>query len=218
MQRESGSREFPIWIIGDSNPKTWENDLECPLDPRHPARHNIWTPILDGIQEQVFLADRRRVKTDELYVRNAVQDPKEKDGNIEKETSCFGALLTKYNPTIVLTFGSFAFEFTRQSVGKNPKNYRHWNTRKLGDQFRQRTRNFNPEKTNIFPLLHVSIARRWFLKSHEKFPDIKGGNYFDYVAKEIACLLPFSIRTSSLFGFRRISLKSTRKKNRRTAR
>ncbi|MCE2485278.1 MAG: hypothetical protein J4F42_07175 [Desulfurellaceae bacterium] len=189
MQRESGSRKFPIWLIGDSNPKTWENALEYPLDPRHPARHNIWTPILDGIQEQVFLADRRRVRTDRLYVRNAVQDPEEKDGNIEKETSDFGDLLTRHNPKIVFTFGSFAFEFARQSVGENPKNYRHWNTKKLGDQFRQRTRDFDPEKTNIFPLLHVSIARRWFLKSHDYFTGAEGGNYFDYVAEEISSLL-----------------------------
>jgi hypothetical protein len=41
-----GDPDFPIWLLGDSNPKGWQSVLETPLDPRHPARHNIWTPVL----------------------------------------------------------------------------------------------------------------------------------------------------------------------------
>ena len=48
MNRDSGSRNFPIWLIGDSSPAEWEAYLVDPLDSKHPARHNIWTPILGG--------------------------------------------------------------------------------------------------------------------------------------------------------------------------
>ncbi|MCY4389200.1 MAG: hypothetical protein OXC18_19060 [Desulfurellaceae bacterium] len=198
MKRESGSKNFPIWLIGDSNPESWADVLNYPLDPRHPARHNIWTPILDGIQEQVFLADGRRVATDQLYARNAVQDKGERPPGTEivwqpgllKEVHNFASLLTLHTPKLVFTFGAFAFEFARRSLKENPEEKtKGWTTERLGQEFRQRVRDFDPEGINIFPLLHISIARRWFLQSHNYFTGREGGNYFDYVAKEIAPLL-----------------------------
>ncbi len=198
MKRESGLKKFPIWLIGDSNPKNWENDLDCPLDPRHPARHNIWTPILDGIQERVFLADRRRVNTAQLYVRNAVQSTRDKplgkdiiwQPKLRKETCDLGNDLTSYTPKVVFAFGAFAFEFTRLSLKKNQeRKFKYWTTKELGQEFTRRVEAFDPDKINIFPLLHVSIARGKFLKSHDYFTDGNGGNYFDYAAKEIAFLL-----------------------------
>lgn len=198
MEREFGSKNFPIWLVGDSNPESWANVLNYPLDPRHPARHNIWTPILDGIQEQVFLADGRRVATDQLYARNAVQDKGEKPSDTEiawqpgllKEVRDFARLLTLYTPKLVFTFGAFAFEFARRSLKENPEGKTNgWTTKRLGQEFQQRVEHFDPEEINIFPLLHVSIARGRFLQSHNYFTGREGGNYFDYVAKEIAPLL-----------------------------
>ena len=198
MERESGSKDFPIWLIGDSNPrKELANVLDHPLDPRHPTRHTIWTPIMDVIQEQVFLADRRRVNTSQLYVRNAVEDAEYRRSNkaikwqseLLKETRDFAGLLTSYTPKMVFTFGNFAFEFTRRSLEKNPpERYTHWSMKKLGQEFKQQAGSFNPEKINVFPLLHQSIALH-FPKSHSDFTGVQGGNYFDYVAKEIAPLL-----------------------------
>jgi hypothetical protein len=72
MKRAAGDPLCPIWLLGDSNPRNWEDRLETPLDPRHPARHSIWTPILDGIQDNVFRVVKRRVNTRHLYIRNAV--------------------------------------------------------------------------------------------------------------------------------------------------
>lgn len=198
MEREFGSKKFSIWLIGDSNPKGWANVLNYPLDPRHPARHNIWTPILDGIQEQVFLAAHRRVDTSQIYVRNAVEHASDKPAAraIEwqpkplKETRNFAKLLTLYTPKLVFTFGAFAFEFARRSLEKNSKRrFQDWTTKRLGQEFRQRVEGFDPEKINLFPLLHASIARGKFLQSHDYFTDVKGGNYFDYVARKISLLL-----------------------------
>ena len=51
---------------------------------------------------------------------------------------------------------------------------------------------FSIAQVNHLPLLHVSIARRHFLSSHEHFrsdSDKKKPNYFDYVGSELGELL-----------------------------
>lgn len=45
MERNHGSERSAIWLLADSNPITWQEEPEGPLDRRHPTRHNIWTPI-----------------------------------------------------------------------------------------------------------------------------------------------------------------------------
>lgn len=54
MKKDIENKAFNIWLLGDSNPKNWDSILETPLDPRHPARHSIWTPVIDVIQDQAF--------------------------------------------------------------------------------------------------------------------------------------------------------------------
>ena len=198
MLRESGDRDFPIWLIGDSSPPRWGDYLEEPMDSRHPARHNIWTPVLEGIQKQAFLGDLRRVNDSQLYVRNAVHKPEDKPpgsatdwgSKLSEEADGFGKLLGDHTPPLTFTFGAFAFEFARRSLAREPrKSTRYWTTTRLGVEFRQSVEQFNPREVNILPLLHVSIARRHFLKSHENFTGESNGNYFDSVAKEIGSLL-----------------------------
>jgi len=55
MHRETGEKTFPSWLLGDSNPARWQSRLENPLDAKHPIRHNIWTSVLDVVQETVYL-------------------------------------------------------------------------------------------------------------------------------------------------------------------
>ena len=78
MDREIGDKSFPIWLLGDSNPKNWESKLNSPFDARHPARHNIWTPIVDEIQEHLFIQRRSRLKTSTVYIRNAIENANNK--------------------------------------------------------------------------------------------------------------------------------------------
>lgn len=84
MLQEAGERNFPLWLLGDSNPKNWADKLNKPLDPRHPAIHNIWTPIIDSIQDKVYRENCLRVETTELYIRNALENANEKPNNNEK--------------------------------------------------------------------------------------------------------------------------------------
>ena len=198
MKRDSGSRDFPIWLIGDSSPAKWERHLDAPLDPRHPARHNIWTPILDRIQSHLFSAKRTRLCTDALYIRNAMHHASDKpnhrtaewSSHLQQETRELARLVNRHAPVLVMTFGAFAFEFGRRGLDETPpRAFRHWTTTRLGQEFRQRTGKFRPDCVNLFPLLHASIARGHFLKSHRNFTDSNCGNYFDHVAQEIArCL------------------------------
>lgn len=198
MQQESGNRDSAIWLIGDSSPLNWIDRLDVPLDSRHPARHNIWTPVLEGIQKQVFAGHRLRVDDSKLYVRNAVHDPRDKplggalgwNQSLSEETVELAKLMGAYTPTLVFTFGAFAFEFARRSAEREPRrSVRYWTTEKLGQEFGLSVERFNPREVNIFPLLHVSISRGHFLKSHDDFTGKPDGNYFNFVAEAIGTIL-----------------------------
>ena len=197
MQLETGCKHSQIWLIGDSPPPRWEERLTEPLDPRHPSRHNIWTPIADGIQEKVFQATGQRVDTRRIYVRNAVSNyEKKRDvksegwSKLQLETTEFKKLLDTYKPPLVFTFGAFSFEFANRSLERNEREaHTNWNTIQLGNEFRRAVRAFSPSDVNVIPLLHASIARGKFLESHHYFTGDVDGNYFDYVAQEISELL-----------------------------
>ena len=106
------------------------------------------------------------------------------------ERDNFGKLLGTCRPALVLTFGAFAFEFARRSLGKEPtRRFSYWTTKRLGAEFSQAVTGFDPLELNVFPLLHVSIAGGRFLESHEYFTGNPNGNYFDFVAREIGILL-----------------------------
>lgn len=195
MDREVGDRNFPLWLIGDSNPKNWQFDLATPLDPRHPVRHNIWTSVLDVIQGELFRANKSRVDTSSLYIRNAVDNPDKKPNQSSREWDLFAenevadlqGLIKLYQPIIVCCFGAFAFEFTRRALGEQEKQkYGHWGARRLGVEFRQRISEFSPKITNLLPLLHRSISGGKFRESHEYFCGQPGANYFENVGTRIA--------------------------------
>ncbi len=198
MERESGSKDFPIWLLGDSPPSRWKDRLTEPLDPKHPARHNIWTPVIDRIQECVFRDAYLRVDTSRLYVRNALANAEDKPegkaedwGDLHRETREFGDLLKAHRPALVFPFGAFAFEFANRSLARDTeKAYGHWGAKGLGEEFRRRVCDFSPDCINILPLLHISISQGRFLESHEYFTaEEEEDNYFYYVGDGIAKLL-----------------------------
>ncbi len=198
MEDFTGSPEFPIWLIGDSPPDTWADKLDTPLDPRHPARHNIWTSVADPMQDRLYRQRRLRLDTSQLYVRNAFSQPLSEstsEENIRLSKKVFKGLLDKYKPLIVLTFGVDAFRAIvlasrdpHYKLFKTTKNA----TRILGEEFRDRIENYDDHKVNIIPLLHTSLARRYFLSAHRDFVGVYGQtppNYFDYVGTKLADLL-----------------------------
>ena len=154
--------------------------------------------MLEGIKSHLYASTRKRLRTDELYIRNAVHNRSEKphgnavtwSSDLEEETRELARLLDSHAPKLVFSFGAFAFEFARRGRNESPHYaFRDWSTKRLGQEFRQRIQVFTPRGINLIPLLHVSIARSHFLRSHKKFTQMEDGNYFDYVGEQLAnCL------------------------------
>lgn len=196
MNKEIGQKSFDVWILGDSNPKNWESDLFSPFDSRHPIRHNIITSVFDIIQEYVYLNGRLRVDSRKIYIRNAVEDafikPKSNDlkwsDKTNQEIRLFQFELYNYSPKFLLTFGAFSFEFARRCQNETEKAYNYWTTKQLGNEFFNRTVNFDLSKINIIPLLHRSIAGGKFLVSHNSFCNKQNANYFEEIGLTIGLI------------------------------
>ena len=140
MKDSVGDPGFPIWLVADSEPKRWQELLLTPLDPRHPARHSIWTSVLDYMQEILYRQERRRFASDRLYIVNSVKDPADKpmtmntdwSQQLKDKTNSLGHRLSHYHPKVIITFGAFAFEFVRRAHGEEPLfPFAHWSTRRL---------------------------------------------------------------------------------------
>lgn len=194
MKDSTGNPEFSIWLIGDSPPERWVDKLDTPLDPRHPARHSIWTSVADPMQDKLYRQRKLRLDTSKLYIRNAVSQPMtlpiiEEQQNLSRET--LTEMFNKYKPNVVLTFGVQAFLLVLLASGE-PLKQPLTTTKFLGEQFRRRIEKYDDHKVNVVPLLHASIARGKFLEAHRDFVGTDGQghpNYFDYVGTKLADLL-----------------------------
>jgi hypothetical protein len=198
MKRDVGDKAFPIWLLGDSNPKNWQTILKYPFDPRHPVRHNIWTSITDVVQRRVFNQLNTLIRTESIYIRNAVAEPnlKANASSVEwarqllEEISTFHELVVRHKPKVLITFGSFAYEFARRTFNEDPSHkYSYWGANKLGEEFMKSVSEFTLSKTNVFPLLHRSISGGKYIQSHEYFCKAPGANYFDIVGAKIAQII-----------------------------
>jgi len=150
------------------------------------------------MQEALYEQKRLRFDAAKLYIRNAVTDPDEKPKSVTLNWSqelrgkidSLRADLRNMSPKVILTFGAFAFEFVRRACGEEPiYPYPHWGTLQLGKEFRERLALYDASKTNLLPLLHVSISRGRFLESHKYFVGEKtkeSPNYFEYVGNKLA--------------------------------
>jgi len=198
MIESAGDPEFPVWLVADSPPKNWGTVLDTPLDPGHPARHNIWTSVLEYMQEALYRRDGRRFDTARLYVRYAVSKRADKpdrtspDWPIElrRQINIWTADLMWFRPKVILTFGAFTFEFLRRAHNENPwYPFTHWTTGRLGDDFRERYKSIDLLGVNILPLLHRNISGGRFMESHRDFMGEQAGegaNYFEYVGTKLA--------------------------------
>lgn len=211
MKHEYGDPKSPIWLIGDSPPKNEKTreKLYYPFDPRHPAIHNIWTPIENKIQENLFL-EGKRFNSKKMYIRNAISKPEYKDEarskvweshNLEYELKTLNKLIDENSVRVIFTFGAFAYEFTRRACNVSPKfAYNYWSTKKLSIAFKESLKSFDKDDPVIIPLLHVSIARGNFDKSHEYFCRSTGyRNYFDYTGLEISKILVKHFRSEDIW-------------------
>jgi hypothetical protein len=205
MNRDCGTIESKVWLVGDSEPGNYSKRLQDPFDLKHPTVHNIVTPIIEQIQDDLFYTGNR-IDWSKLYIRNAVKssiDWKD-EATLGEEILNFKSLLNEHSPMIIIPFGARAFEFVRRALGEEYKGLNSWGTYKLGEQFAKRCQEFNVNKTNIIPLLHACICRGRFLEAHRNFctaiSNINGmaeENYFIAAGKTLS---PILIENKSSFN------------------
>ena len=198
MRKDNGSKGSPIWLLGDSMPTRWAKVLNGPFDPRHPARHSIWTPVVEVLQDDLFRKAGRRLDTTSLYVRNAIESAGDKPKNTEvdwsatvtREIDSLGQDLDRHRPPLLISFGAFAYEFSRRAREEQPhRPHKYWGAKRLGEDFRKHVGGFDVRIVNVLPLLHATIARGKFIESHEYFCSVENANYFDAVGHAIGELL-----------------------------
>ncbi|EGW40635.1 hypothetical protein [Desulfosporosinus sp. OT] len=176
IKRESGERSYPIWLI---------------VNPKHPAvRHNIWTPALAEIQDKVYREIHKIIDVSNIYIRNVVCDsrivPTKLNwwgSEIAKEIELFREIVLENKPKILITFGSFPYEFSRRVYGIKPeKGPRHWGNSNLGDEFEKLIENFDINRTNRIPLLRRLVSSNKFMEGHNYLEK----SYFHYVGTKLA--------------------------------
>lgn len=176
---ESGEITNPIWLI---------------FDPRHSVQHDIWTPILDEVQDKVFRQIHRRVDTNGLFIRNAINNSSLVPNTLNwwadevvTEIGLFRELALEHKPKILISFGAFAFEFVRRVYKAKPKKGpKHWGTAVLGDEFRKSMDDFDINTTNRIPLLRRVISNGNYAEAYNYFCRNDGENYFDFVGAKLA--------------------------------
>ena len=180
MKQASGEKTYPIWLL---------------VNPKHPAvRYNIWTPVLNEIQDRIFREIHTRIDTTNIFIRNAVSDcgivPNTLNWwrpEVAKEIVLFREMVLEHKPKILISFGAFPFEFLRRVYEIKPeKGPKYWGTSNLEDEFRKAIGNFDINKTNRIPLLRRLITSSNDLEADNCF-DRKGSkNYYYDVGSKIA--------------------------------
>lgn len=169
-KNETGEKSFPIWLL---------------FNPKHPsARHNIWTPILDNIQDKVYRTIETRIDTTNLYICNAIDDcgkvPNTLNwwaAEVAKEIELFRESLLKYKPKILISFGAFPFEFVRRVFKLKPeKGPKYWSNTNLKQEFDRAIENFDINYTNRIPLLRQMSSSN----------GIEMSNYFHMIGTNVA--------------------------------
>lgn len=194
MRDHYGGPDRPIWLIGDSNPNC-ELLLEHPLDPRHPSRHNIWTPVLDVIQERVYPRRLRAFgydqEADVLYIRNAVVAPADRSNAsaVAAQIESLREGYRQHRPLLVLSFGAFAFALCKTALESQStdasaviKMASKLTVRALAKEFVDRA---GDRERQLLPLLHQSVAKS-FAHVHKEFKAYGATSYFDYTGSAIA--------------------------------
>ena len=158
--------------------------------------HNIWTPILYGIQKHIYQATAKIITNEDevFFIKNAARDIDQKPHSKSKVWNNNTAIMERlestkqdivaHNPKLVITFGAFAFEFMRRCYITDETTFckeDDWNVEALGKAFRKSIH----ENEILTPLLHHSISMGNWFQCHERFTTSESANYFDYAAENL---------------------------------
>lgn len=180
FKQDTGERAYPIWLL---------------VNPKHPTvRHNIWSPILDEIQDRVYREIHTRIDTTNIFMRNAVSDCRLVPNTLHwwgaevaKEIEEFREIVFEYKPKLLISFGAFPFEFLRRVFEIKPeKGPKYWGNSKLTDEFERSMESFDINKINRIPLLRRVIASDNYIEAQNCFGRKNGENYYSNAGTKIA--------------------------------
>ncbi len=179
-KKDSGDGSYPIWLL---------------VNPKYPAvRHDIWTPILNEIQDKVYRKLHARIDTEKIIFKNAVSDigivPNTSNSfaaEVAKEIVMLRESVLEHQPKILITFGIITHEFVRRVFEIRPeKGPKYWSTTNLGDEFERSIANFDINQTNRIPLLRRVMKSGKFMEDRNCFSWEDCENYFRDVGTKIA--------------------------------
>lgn len=180
VERDSGDKAYPIWLL---------------INPKYPAVVNdIWRHVLDEMQDKVYREIHSRIDTTNIYIRSVVSDcgvvPNSLNwwGNeVEAEIKLFRKIIQEYHPKILISFGGFPFEFLRRVFEIKPqKGPKYWSAPIIRDEFEQSIRKFKINQTNVIPLLRRMVPYDKFMETQNHFNRSDAEHYFYYVGTKLS--------------------------------
>ena len=180
MKEESGDRSNPIWLV---------------VNPKYPVvRHNIWTPILDSIQDNIYRKLCTRIDTGKIFIMNAVSNigilPNTFDGweaGVAEEIVTFRESVLEHQPKILITFGIVSYEFVKRVTEIRPEvGPKYWRNTDIANEFERSIANFDINKTNRIPLLRRVMKNGKYIAERNYYGLEDGENYFRDVGAKIA--------------------------------
>ena len=146
MEKESGDRSYPIWLL--VNP----NNLD--------VCHDLWAPILDEIQDKIYRKFHTRIDPENIFIKNTVSDigivPKTSNSwaaEVAKEIVMLRESVLEHQPKILITFGALTYEFVKRVLEtRSEEGPKYWSTTNLGDEFERSMADFDINQTNRIPI------------------------------------------------------------------
>ena len=187
-----------IWLLGHSLPAKSVDFLDGPLDPRHPTRHSIWTPVLESIQDRVYkCGGGRRLDMARCHIDNAAAiqphgeeaDWKIRGPSIAAEKAVLASQVKGYKPKVLITFSADVFWFAATALGRFDGPRTHVTSESMADAFNKATTASVLEEPSIIPLLHAFVARKGWTKAGEIYSGPAGHNYFEFTGAAIGEML-----------------------------
>lgn len=179
-KEESGDRSCPIWLL---------------VNPKYPdVREDIWSPILDEIQDKVYRKLHARINTRNIFIKNAVSDIGivSKTANlwaaeIAEEIAMLRESILEHQPKIIITFGTVTNELVKRVFEIRPeKGPKYWSTTNLSDEFERSIANFDINQINRIPLLNRVSKSDRFIEERNYFSCEDSETYFRDVGSKMA--------------------------------
>ncbi|KLU66608.1 hypothetical protein DEAC_c12740 [Desulfosporosinus acididurans] len=180
IETESGDRSSHFWLL---------------VNPKYPAvRNDIWVPVLEVIQDQVYRKLKKRIETRNIYIKSMVSDiglvsnasHLWSTSEIADDIISFKESILEYRPKLLVTFGTLTYELVnRICESGSERETKYWNSANLEYEFEKSIANFDINSTNRIPLPRRVMTRGKLMEDYDSSWEVCE-NYFKDVGTKIA--------------------------------